>query len=165
MLPQNLKIAGYLSKPHGIDGTMVLRLKNPDERFTSEKEFLFVSFDMAKVPFFLEEIQIMDTFAFIRFEGINSSEDAEFLRGKSVFYAPAEKSAEIPGSLVGYKLVNEKGEHVARVISLHEDEMNPLMEVEREGKEYLVPLHEDFILSINQEDRILMMNLPDGLFD
>ena len=42
---------------------------------------------------------------------------------------------------------------------------NPLLHVTHEGKEFLIPVHEDIILEINDRDKVIFIDAPDGLFE
>ena len=41
--------------------------------------------------------------------------------------------------------------------------MNTLFVIDNDGKELLVPLQEEFIVGIDQENREIIFNLPQGL--
>ncbi len=42
---------------------------------------------------------------------------------------------------------------------------NPLLSVTNGDKEFLVPVHEDIILEINDKEKIIRIDAPEGLFD
>ena len=43
--------------------------------------------------------------------------------------------------------------------------MNVLFFINKDGKEIILPAHEEFIVDLNKKDRIITVELPDGLID
>ncbi len=42
---------------------------------------------------------------------------------------------------------------------------NPLLSVINGDKEFLVPVHEDILLEVNDKEKIIRIDAPEGLFD
>jgi len=165
MLPDNLRIIGFLAKSHGIDGTMVLRIYGDTEKIPVEKEFLFVSIDKTKIPFFIENIRISGDIAFIKFEGIDSEEKTSLLREKEVYAALESGHDEFdPGILIGYTLLDKSSGISSTITDFTEKSKNPLFTVIYRGKEYLVPVNNDLLIEVDTENKTVVMNLPDGIF-
>ena len=43
--------------------------------------------------------------------------------------------------------------------------MNVLFVIEKEGEELLLPAHEEFILDLDKKNRVLTVEIPEGLLD
>ena len=57
-------------------------------------------------------------------------------------------------------------ETIGTITAIDDNTDNWLFVVERpDGSEVLIPAHEEFISSINQEDKLMVMDLPIGLLD
>jgi 16S rRNA processing protein RimM len=66
--------------------------------------------------------------------------------------------------LIGFEIVVNNLSQ-GTIIDYIDDQMNPLFEVEREGSDVLIPAHDDLIVELKITDKIVVMNLPDGIFD
>lgn len=94
---------------------------------------------------------------FVPFRSANISE----LMGEEGFVLRSDIQGEEDGlltwqDLVGYTIEDE-GKHIGVIASIDESTINTLATLE-DGR--LLPLHEDFITEINEDARILRVNLP-----
>ena len=87
--------------------------------------------------------------------------------GKTILYKTREEEPLSGGSLlVGYAFrATTAGEEKRRgtVSGFFDYPGNPCLELEFEGETKLLPLHPDFILSVNHKNRHLEFQLPEGL--
>ena len=61
-------------------------------------------------------------------------------------------------------LEDEDGNVMGKVAGFLDIPNNPCLEITVGDKEVIVPLHEDLILSADQEMQVIRMSIPDGLF-
>lgn len=165
MFPENFKKVGFLSKSHGVQGTMVLRMERNFEDDLTEREFLFVSVDGTMIPFFLEKFKMAGEDAFVKFREIDSEKDALVIKGKNVFIPAEEEDSIDLHSLTGFIFLDETSGVSGIIVDYHEQGENPLFLVEIMGKEFLVPVQQEFIISLDVEDKQIIMRLPEGIFD
>ena len=64
---------------------------------------------------------------------------------------------------MGFALKDMDGALIGTVVSLEENPAHPLLVVDHEDREVRVPLVDDFLVSLNEEERVIVMNLPSGL--
>ncbi len=161
------RIIGKVGKPHGLQGEMrVILLEDAFEEVLEVSEFVFVK----GLPYSIRNARQAGGFL-LQLEGVNDRSAAEILRGATL---------ELPDSPEIRKLIQDDPlqEWVGfRIHDMQTDRMlGPIEEVIElptqltalftvDGKEVLVPLHENLILGIDPKERILQMNLPDGLLD
>lgn len=170
-----LKIA-KVSKSDGTDGAVVISFLSMDPEDLDISEPVFVHFDGLPVPFFIESFTRRgNSRAVVRLNDVRSFEDAEELVGKDVYVEDDGEDVD-DGDLVGWT-IEVAGQHdgpdakkkglrssvLGKVTEFLDIPSNPCLEVETEKGAVVVPLHEDFIVSVNQEKQIIVMNLPDGL--
>lgn len=62
--------------------------------------------------------------------------------------------------LAGYEVLNAEGETQGRVLAVNESTINTLLEME-DGR--LLPIHEDLIVRIDETERRMVLDLPEGL--
>ena len=54
---------------------------------------------------------------------------------------------------------------VKKVVDVDDATMNVLFVIEKEGEELLLPAHEEFILDIDKAQKVLTVDIPEGLLD
>ena len=162
---------GSFNKPHGIKGEISFTFT--DDIFDrSECDYLVCLLDGIYVPFFIEEYRFKtDTTALIKFEGIDSAEKARMFTNIPVYfpkkYVAEEESDDISSwnYFVGFKVLDTKYGSLGEIVAVDESTMNVLFYINREGEEIIIPAHEEFIINLNKKERIITVELPDGLID
>src|SRR5690242_9072992 len=103
---------GFIAKPYGFDGEIILALPTGEEEDFPGIKFLFVEFDGKPVPFLIETIRTHRNDVIVKLEDINSEAEAKKLTGKKIF-VEEELEAAVAGdgvnwnSLVGYTVVEK----------------------------------------------------------
>ena len=183
--PANMSIDNLLQvaqvlKSNGTDGELVMGFRDIAPEDINLEEPVFIIFDGLPVPFFIESFTKRgNTKALVRLTDIASMEDVEEIAGKAVYVDDSqvpEMSLEEDGyaALVGWMVLtvdasetDEDGEPVLYEVGEITDFMdipkNPCIEVETENGAVIIPLHEDFILSVDTENQEIIMQIPAGL--
>ncbi|MBQ9660499.1 MAG: hypothetical protein IJV37_04450 [Bacteroidales bacterium] len=161
-----LQIAKIL-KSNGTDGGLLIGVRDIEVSEIDLQEPVFIEFDGLPVPFFIQDLQQRGTSrAVIHLNDIDSLADAEEVVGRALFIE-GEWEEEEETDFTGWTLLN-RGERVGTVTGMEPIPGNLCIYVRRDGlsgldPEPLVPLHEDLILSLDADRRILDLDLPDGL--
>ena len=174
-----LQIAQVL-KSNGTDGELVLGFREIAPEDINLQEPVFIIFDGLPVPFYIESFTKRgNTKALVRLTDIRSMEDVEEIAGKAVYVEDdqiPEMSLEEDGfaALVGWTLLtpeipDQVGDdmeviEVGEITDFIDIPNNPCIEVETENGAVMIPLHEDFILSVDPENQEIIMQIPAGLF-
>ena len=161
---------GKLVAVHGLQGELLLKhelgkktsLKGLQAIFIEEKNQSFI-------PYFIELAKIKsEDEVYLKIEGIHTREKAQLLANKKVwipegdFKKLAAKSA--PAGLLGYQIINE-GKPLGEILELIEQPHQLLCRLEIEGKEVLIPLHEETLQKVNHAKKQVLVDLPDGLLE
>lgn len=169
--PDLVKIARVL-KSNGTDGAVVTGFTGGFAASDMDlTEPVFIIFDGLPVPFFIESLSPKGTVkAIVRLTGVESFEDAEEIAGRDVFIREdPENAAEYDDDfsmLKGWTLfaAGEDGDtEIGTVTDFIDIPGNPCIEAETKKGAATIPLHEDLILSVNPDDRQIVMKIPDGL--
>jgi len=148
-------------KSNGTDGDLLVGSAFELEDLNS-KEPVFIVFDGLQVPFFIESIRPRGGKYIIHLNDIDTLEDADEVVGREIF-APIEDEEDSEIDFTGWTILND-GTKVGECTGLEPIPGNPCLYLKLpDGSEPLIPLHEDFILGINEETRELNLNLPEGL--
>lgn len=165
----NLQKIAKVSKSDGTDGAVILSFLSmaPEDLEISEPVFVF--FDGLPVPFFVESLSRRGSSrAVVHLTDIRSFEDAEELVGREV-YAEGSSADDEDEDLVGWTVKVVRGgetllpEALGTVTGFLDIPSNPCIEVDTKKGAVVIPLHEDFIVSVDPDGKVLAMSLPDGL--
>ena len=176
----DLQQVAQVLKSNGTDGELVMGFREIAPEDINLKEPVFIIFDGLPVPFFIESFTKRgNTKALVRLTDIASLEDVEEIVGKAVYVDDSqvpEMSLEEDGyaALVGWMVLtvdpsetDEDGEpalyEVGEITDFMDIPKNPCIEVETENGAVIIPLHEDFILSVDPENQEIIMQIPAGL--
>lgn len=162
---------GKLQKSHGIRGEITLIYEEP-EFADVDTEFYFLDIESIFVPFLIEEVTIFgDNRGRIKFEDVNDENIAARYSNCDVYLFRDKLSGLISKEKTGwdYFLGYTVTDHNNRILGVieHVDSstLNTLFILESADDELYIPATEEFIVEISEEDKIITMQLPEGLID
>lgn len=161
---------GRITKAHGLKGDVVFNFE--DDIFDRvECPYLICEVDGILVPFFMEEYRFKtDSSALVKFEDIDTADQAQQLVGSEVYFENkfVEEGDAEEVSLnyfIGFTINDTDGQTIGTIRGIDDQTENWLFQVETPTGNVLIPAHEDFITDINHKDKTIEMNLPEGLLD
>jgi len=167
---KNYHSIGKLVASYGLQGEIVLVHSLGKKTSLKGLEVLFVEQKKDELlPYFIESTRIKsDTEIYIRLEGIDSKEKTFPLLQKQAwlpetdFSKYAAKSSPI--SLLGFHIIND-GTDIGEILEIIEMPHQLLGRISVNGKDALIPLHEETLLKIDKKKKQVQVSLPDGLLD
>lgn len=163
---------GYVQKPHGIHGELVVRFEEEYYETLDENPPLFLEIDNLLVPYFIsdEGLRFKSGESVIaRLDWVDSDKKAKALCGLSVFVDQddvIEFEDELsPHSLIGFQLYGEELGLIGEISKVNDFSGNLLLSVEYQGKEALIPLNEELIVRLDEDKREIELRIAEGLFD
>ena len=159
-----LRIAQVL-KSNGTDGELVMGFRDISPEDIDLKEPVYVHFDGLPVPFFIDSfVRKGSSKALVRLTDINCLKDAEEMAGRAVYIKEnAILSEEDDISLIGWTLYDSFHNEIGVISDFFDIPGNPCIEVRTISGTAMIPLHEDLVISADEESRTLVMTIPDGL--
>lgn len=162
---------GLFNKPHGIHGE--LQFTFTDDIFDRvDCDYLICLLDGIFVPFFIEEYRFRsDSTALVKLEGIETAERARMFTNVEVYFPVKHAEEAEDGELswnffVGFRMEDVRHGELGEVVEVDIATVNTLFVVEQEdGEELLIPAQEEFIVEINQEKKLITVELPEGLLN
>jgi 16S rRNA processing protein RimM len=162
---------GRIGKPHGIKGEVHF-LFDDDVFDRVEAEYLILEIDGILVPFFMEEYRFRgESSALVKFCDIDSQDKARELTNCDVYF-PYSLTDEESDTLrwtqiIGFSLINaDTQQTIGTIIGVDDNTLNILFEVETpDKKNILIPAHEELIEEINYDNRLISIQLPEGILD
>ena len=158
---------GTLTRTHGIGGELSMNFTD-DVWDRADADYVFLEVDGIQVPFFLEGWRFRsDSVALLKFQDIDSSEDANEYVGADVYFPhsltpePDEDDEYTWRHFTGWQVVDAQAGPIGIIDYVEDSTVNTIFCVD--GK--LIPANEDFIERIDAKERIVYMTLPEGLLD
>ena len=156
---------GKFLKPHGTKGE--IGLEGDSILLGEECDFVACDIDVILVPFFFETRRTKNSDTLIvKIERMESAEEVRFLTNREA-YIPrewTEDSEALSWSFFrGFIAVDENLGELGEITDIDESTINTLFVIDNDGEEILVPAQEEFIIGIDQENREILFNLPEGL--
>lgn len=173
---KDIKAIGKFQKTHALKGELNAIL-DIDPDFLTEGNALVIETEGIYVPFYATGIRPKGNTSFlIKLDGIDTEVDARKIVNKTIFalkseLAPfldlEEEDIRDEDDLVGYKIQDKTtGKTLGNVVRLDSSTSNVLFIVEGPDKEEIfIPAVEEFIYTINDDEKYIIMDLPEGLID
>lgn len=172
-IPKNNCVkVGFIQKPHGIHGELVIRFQEEYYETLEDCPTLLLEIDNLLVPYFIAEEGLRfksGESVITQLDWIDTDKKAKELCGLSVYVDQndvVESELEMSAhALIGYILIDEELGVIGKISEVNDYSGNVLLSVEYQGKEVLIPLNEDLIVSIDEGTREIVLAIPEGLFD
>ena len=164
---------GELIKPHGIKGELKILFFNEESKSLKNGQIVFLKdSNDQKANFYKYKIErvVYSIKNRIKFFEIDSIDSADKLRGFSVSILrgdfPELKDDEYYlNDLIGYHLIDSSNKNYGIVNDVLAFPANNVLSVTLENKEYLIPLIDDVIVEINQDNKKIIIDPIEGLFN
>lgn len=148
-----------VSTSHGVKGFMKIRSYSGQSDHLLDLQEVTLKKGEREKQFSVEHVRPTPEGVLMKLSGINSPEEAKAYRNWEIWVdreeaASLEEQEFYYADLYGMSVLCD-GISVARVVSVSAGGTSELLEVEREGKRYLVPFIEQFIGEVSLEDRTI----------
>lgn len=171
MLPEDLFPLGYVSRAQGLNGAVRLNTVYADiiPRLKGKTVYLTKGDKQSSFLFLNSRPHDKDSVVITLKESI-SRESAESLVGFTVSVSqsdlPAGKGNQFyPYELTGMQLVDKQSGFLGVIENVFPSPAHPVAAIQYKGAEVLIPLAGAFIEEINRTEKILKLNLPEGLLE
>lgn len=168
MLQDDCYQLGEVIKTHGLNGEVTINLDVDFPEDYIKLESVFLKQDGKLVPFFISHLQINGDKALVKFEDVNSIDEAKALVKTQLFLPLAQLPKLEDGGfyfhdLIGCEVI--EGKKVIGVVKDVYEGANELMVVFSDDNEILIPLIDEIVVEVNIEAKKVIVTLPDGLLD
>ncbi len=161
---------GKIVKTHGLKGEVTLRIDNEQFDDIEELNYFLLDVNEQLIPFFIEDVAYHSNKAFVLFQDLKTLEAASQLVGKSA-YLPLELLPEKTGNdfysheVVDYLVVDEEKGELGKVNEIIEYPTQSIIQIIKDGKEILIPIHDDILKDVNRDEKKIYIKAPNGLID
>jgi len=163
---------GSITKKHGTSGDVVVFMDTDQPQAYTQLESVLVKSDGGLVPFFIEKITPLKEQQYrFTFEEIKTISEAQEWIGAEL-YLPLTLLPPLDGKkfyyheVIGFQVIAESQGEIGIIAEVLDRPSQPLIAITSDqGEEILVPAIDDFILSIDREQKKLYIQVPEGLID
>ncbi|NND93535.1 MAG: 16S rRNA processing protein RimM [Flavobacteriales bacterium] len=162
---------GRVSRLHGYKGEVSLKFDSGFEHILNELDHIFLPINKKPVPLFIESLRYTPQgYALVFFEGIDSQNEAEKIRGCEIWIdekSISKKNAvdQGPQELIGYSVEDDSLGSVGEVDEIVEHPGNTFLVVNRHNGQILIPMHQEIIRTVDHKQRIIHIVAPEGLIE
>jgi len=171
---EELILIGHYNKPHGVAGEISATV-DVDMDTLQRLSCLVSEMDGIYVPFFVNACRpkTAET-VLLTIDGVSTEQEVARLVNHDIYalkrdYSQASDEADADGYpldyFIGYELRQTNGKRVGEIVDVDEQTDNALFIIDCGGDEIMVPASDDLIAEFDTDDRVMVMELPEGLID
>lgn len=171
--PEEIINIGKFQKTHALKGELNM-ISDIDPEYFLEGNPLIVDYDGILVPYYVHSIRPKGSTSYlVKLDGIESEEEASQFVNKEI--GIIKKDAEDwlddeivdSNGLIGFTVLDsETGNSLGEITDIDDSTSNLLFIITNEsGEDIFIPANDDFIKEIDENEKIIRMNLPEGLID
>ena len=169
----SLVAVGEVLRPYGLRGELKVRplTDRPRERFAALPECFVVDRRTDRTERHrIADYRVERDEVFVRFEGVESPEDARQFQGRLLAIEreaalPLEPGHFYPWQLEGADVVTTTGQRVGRFVRVEGSEGQALWVVVDGEREHLVPAVPEIVVDVSVADRRIVIDPPEGLLE
>jgi len=163
-----LKRIGFVSRLHSYRGELSCVIENGDVGDYENEKFLFLEIDGFHVPFLVQSYRDKNGMAIVKFEDVDDEEKAKRFVKKEIYAEDSgeKETEEITWEdLQGFEAIDEAHGSLGKIEKVEEYPQQFIATCRVNGKEVLIPLSDEIISGIDDEKKIVYLDLPEGLLN
>lgn len=171
MQKENCFYLGKIVRKYSFKGELLIKLDTDEPEMFTEMESVFVEKNKNLIPFFVERSSLhKSTLLRVKFEDIDSESDADSLMGLHLFL-PLNMLPKLTGNrfyfheIIGYTIKDTAFGQVGVIKGVNDGTAQALFEIDRDGKEILIPINDDIIKNVDRDSKTILLEVPAGLIE
>ena len=162
---------GTIVKKYSFKGELLIKLDTDNPEMYTKMESVFVEQNKNLIPFFIKDCSLHKSELLrIRFEEVNTEEDANSLIGSDL-YLPLDLLPELSGNqfyyheVIGFNVNDQNHGPIGTISGINEQTAQALFEIDHDGKQILIPIHDEIVKNIDRVNKVITIEAPEGLID
>ena len=162
---------GKIVTKYSFKGELIIKLDTDEPELYSQMDAVFLQLGSNLLPFFIERCSLQKGNQLrVKFEDVNSEADANALL-KSEVYLPLYLLPKLEGNkfyyheVMNFTMNDVNYGEVGTIVGINDTTAQALFEVKNGDIEILIPMIDDFIKKIDRENKIVLIEAPDGLIN
>ncbi len=158
---------GKVVKLHGYDGKVSVYLDTDEPQEYIGIDMVYINITGNLVPYFINEISLLNNKAVVRFLDVDDIETAEGLINQEI-YLPISMLPELTGNKFYYHEVNgmmvidEIFGELGPIKNVLEYPNQAVIQVFHKGKEVLIPISDEIITNVDRKQKTMTVKARDG---
>ncbi|MDP5157873.1 MAG: ribosome maturation factor RimM [Flaviramulus sp.] len=162
---------GKIVKKYSFKGELLIKLDTDEPEIYENLDAMFVEVRGTLIPFFVESSQLHKSDLLrVQFEDVYEEADADALL-KTAVYLPLEFLPKLEGNkfyfheVIGFTMFDKNYGEVGKIVSINDSTAQALFEVEKDEKQILIPMNDEFIVKLDRKSKTILVETPEGLID
>tara|TARA_Y100000589_G_C27180513_1_gene640534 strand:+ start:339 stop:908 length:570 start_codon:yes stop_codon:yes gene_type:complete len=162
---------GKFTKPFRYFGEVILWMDVDDSSPYKDIKVVWIEEKKSLVPFMINKLKPHKDRFVAKIEGVESEEAAKALCGKDI-YLPISELPKLDNKhfyfheVLGWTVFDLKsGDCLGQITRVIDHCPYPMLEVDNDGVEVILPLPQDFKILVDRDLKILKVEVPEGLID
>jgi len=166
---EDLFQVGIITSTHGVKGEVKVYPTTDDVRRFKKLKDIILDTGKEHVALELESVKFFKQMVILKFKGIDSLNDVEKFRQKSLYVTRANavrlrKDEYFIADLIGLKVINEENKELGTLEDVMVTGANDVYVISLlNGKELLLPAIKQCILNVDMENQCMQVHVLDGL--
>lgn len=161
---------GRIAKPHGLKGEVTVLLQPDLPNDASKLTVVYLHENNNLVPYFIQNVSVKGNKAFIRFEDIETLEDAQRISRQELYLPTSQRPAPARGQfyndeVIGYTVEESSMGQIGTITEVLSITSQRLISIKYQSKDLLIPVNGPFIKGIDRAKNIMYVTLPEGYLD
>lgn len=169
--PAETILVGHVRKPHGVRGEVLIEvLSDAPDRFRSGAQLIASGPTFERRVLSVASARPHGGGLLILFDGLDDRDQVAALRGADLMVG-AQAVGEAPEGayyyfdLIGRTCRDRRSGDLGEVVAVREDGGGLLLEIRDATRTLLVPFVREYLVSIDERDRPIELDLPEGLLE
>lgn len=171
-LHEDYALIGKIGKPHGLKGEIkAFSFSQRPESFSAYKSLLLVDPESGvERRFNVILARSNEKTAILHLEGVTGRNEAEALGGLQIWLLKTDLPVLEQGEyywheMTGARVITDDGRELGVVSEIFNNKVYDILVVLGQGREYLIPVRDEIVRSIDRETHTLIVSPMPGLLD
>ena len=162
---------GKITKKFSFRGEVIIFLDTDSPEFYYNIKKLFINLNNVLTPFEITSVRPNKTNRIrVKINGIDTENDTEKLINKEI-YLPKDSLPKTDENsfyyheIIGYTVLDQNSKKVGNIIGVNDQSPQHLFQINTCEKKTLIPINDNLIIKVDKKNKIIKMDLPDGILD